>query len=477
MLNNPLKTQIYALRFYEEPRNELLKTNFMYKWTLAWRYFRKRPITILAVLAVALCVFIVVVVMTVMNGLVQEFRDKNHRYVGDCVISSDSLVGFGYYEPFVERLEQQPFVLAVSPVVRQVGLMSQPGGAWNMGIEIVGIDPQRHAKATGFGESLYFRRGNPALAFVPVYNPSLEGCVLGIDLVVRRGPNGDYLHEEEPFPYQLVISSFPLNIRGGLARAGTDMVSSRTFYYSDNCHTGLVKVDANAVYIPLETAQILCGMDSPLRRVNEISVKFRPGIPLDKGVGQVEALWQAHLQEYRDKPGGDLLEHVVVESWLQNRRSVIVPMEKEQALLILLFLMLGVITVFIIFVVLYMIVSHSGRDIGILRSIGVPISGVVVIFEGFAVLTGLVGALVGAAGGCLFLWRVNAIEHWLHQHYGWQLWDRSIYAIGDIPNRIDPILLAVVAAAAVLACLIGGLAPSIKAGLKRPVETLQINQI
>lgn len=191
----------------------------------------------------------------------------------------------------------------------------------------------------------------------------------------------------------------------------------------------------------------------------------------------MRTLWQEHAAAYRSEPGGELLDQVVVESWQQNRRSVIAPMEKEQAMLILLFLMLGVITVFIVFVVLYMIVSHSGRDIGILRSIGVPVGGVVVVFEGFAVLTGLIGALIGAAGGCLFLWRVNAIENWLHHRYGWQLWDRSVYAIGDIPNRIDPALLTAVAAAAVAACLIGGLAPSLKAGLKRPVETLQVSQI
>lgn len=449
----------------------------MYKWTLAWRYFRKRPISILAVTAVALCVFIVVVVMTVMNGLVREFRDKNHRYVGDCVISSDSLVGFGYYEPFIQKLEEQTFVEAVSPVVRQVGLMSQPGRSWNMGIEIVGIDPARHAQATGFGESLHFRKDRPELAFVPRYDPSLEGCVIGIDQVVRRGPQGGYLHASEPFPYEVIISSFPLNVRGGLARAGTDVVSSRAFHYSDNSHSGLVKVDASAVYIPIQTAQTLCGMDSPIRRINEISIRFRPGTAPAQAVRRVDALWQAHVEAWRSEPGGDLFDHVVVESWQQNRRSMIAPMEKEQTMLILLFLMLGVITVFIVFVVLYMIVSHSSRDIGILRSVGVPVGGVVAIYQGFAAVTGLVGAAVGTAVGSLFLWRINAVENWLHRQYGWQLWDRSVYAIGDIPNQIDPALLAGVFAAAVAACLVGGLVPSLKAGLKKPVETLQVSQI
>lgn len=449
----------------------------MYKWILAWRYFCKRPITLLAVAAVALCVFIVVVVMTVMNGLVQEFREKNHRYVGDCVISSDSLVGFGYYEPFVDRLIEQPFVEAVSPVVRQVGLLTQPGQSWNMGIEIVGIDPVLHARATGFGDSLHFRKDAPDLAFVPMYDPSQEGCVMGIDKIVRRNSDGVYIQDNEPFPFTLILSSFPLNIRGGLARAGTDMVSSRTFHYSDNSRSGLVKVDANVVYIPLEIAQTLCGMDSPLRRINEISIMFRPGVALANGVEQVDRLWRDHVAAWGDKPGGDLFDHVAVESWKQNRRAFIAPMEKEQVMLIMLFIMLGVITIFIVFVVLYMIVSHSSRDIGILRSIGAPTGAVVVVFEGFAILAGLVGAAAGAAAGMLFLWCINAIEDWLYQTCGWRLWDRAVYAIGDIPNQIDSTLIAAVFAAAVVACLIGGLAPSLKAGLKRPVETLQVSQI
>lgn len=80
----------------------------MIQWILAWRYFFKRPITILAVVAVALCVFIVIVVMTVMNGLLRDFREKNHAFTGDCVIASDSLVGFGYYADFLDRLVPSP---------------------------------------------------------------------------------------------------------------------------------------------------------------------------------------------------------------------------------------------------------------------------------------------------------------------------------------------------------------------------------
>jgi len=69
----------------------------MYKIILASRYLLKRRITYFAVLAVGLCVFIVVIVMTVMTGLVRDFKQKNHDFVGDCVVGTESLVGFAYY--------------------------------------------------------------------------------------------------------------------------------------------------------------------------------------------------------------------------------------------------------------------------------------------------------------------------------------------------------------------------------------------
>jgi hypothetical protein len=46
----------------------------MYKIILATRYLLRRRMTYFAVLAVALCVFIVLVVMTVMIGLVSDIK-------------------------------------------------------------------------------------------------------------------------------------------------------------------------------------------------------------------------------------------------------------------------------------------------------------------------------------------------------------------------------------------------------------------
>lgn len=450
----------------------------MLAWKLAIRYFRHRPSSWLAVAAVALCTFIVAVVLTVMNGLASDFKEKNHLAVGDCILSTDSLVGFPDDPNWLTLLESQPFIEAVSPAILGVGLVTQPGADWNIAVQFLGIDPVRHSAATGFGRSLYYRKNQPHLAFAPAYAPHEPGCVVGIDLAgVSRTSQGTYAHPLQQMPIRLILSSFPLTPRGAMARGGTDLVNSKTYYLADDSHTGIPQLDGSMIYLPLEEARLLTGMDSPFPRISSIHIRFKSSVGLQEGVEKVRKLWTEYLDSRRSHPYFNLLEAVRVQSWLENRRSRIAAIEKEQTMLILLFLMLGLITVFIVFVIFYMLVGHKSKDIGILKSVGMSKVRIAQVFLNFAALIGLSGALAGAAAGCLFLVYINPIENWLFEHFDFQLWDRTIYAIGQIPNQIQPSLLVSVGLAAVAACLAGALTPAVQAAQKETVEVLRVSQV
>ncbi len=450
----------------------------MYKFILPVRYLLKRRITYLAVAAVALCVFTVVVVMTVMNGLVSEFKDKNHDFVGDCIVSTESLVGFAYYEDFLRELQKQDFILAAAPVVKGFGLLTQPGTGRNIGVEIMGIEPASFCRATRFAQTLYYHKDNPDSAFTPPYDPAGAGCIVGIDMVsARRDRSGRYHHDPSPPQIELMVTCFPLTAKGALAKAGTDLVNSKTIYYSDDSHAGLVKIDSQMIYLRLEFAQNLFGMAGAIPRASAVHIKFADGMGLKKGVGKIAMMWDGFMSAHKNHKYANLLENVSVQSWLDYRRGSIAPMEKEQAMLILLFTMLGIITVFIIFVVFYMIISHKSKDIGILKSVGVSRTAIVQLFLTFAALVGVAGAGVGVAGGCGFLVKINDMEDWLFEHFGWQLWDRTVYAIGEIPNDIEWEVLAVITVSAILTALAGALVPSARAAARRPVEVLQVAQL
>ncbi|MCX5634901.1 MAG: hypothetical protein NTW55_03540, partial [Planctomycetota bacterium] len=181
----------------------------MYKIILAIRYLLKRRISYLAFLAVALCVFIVVVVMTVMTGVVGDFKEKNHNFAGDCVVGTESLVGFPYYEDFVKILEQADFVYAVSPVIKSYALVSPRQNSRNVGLELIGIDPARHIRATGFGDTLYYHPNDPAKAFCPEYDPNSIGFIIGIDRWIARNAEGRYDYESVARNDELIVSCIP----------------------------------------------------------------------------------------------------------------------------------------------------------------------------------------------------------------------------------------------------------------------------
>jgi lipoprotein-releasing system permease protein len=137
----------------------------------------------------------------------------------------------------------------------------------------------------------------------------------------------------------------------------------------------------------------------------------------------------------------------------------------------------GITTVFIVLVVFYMIISHKSKDIGILKSIGVSNLDIIELFSGYAFLVSTIGSGIGLFAGWIFLLKINPIEDWLFEHFGFQLWDRTIYAIGDIPNKVEFNILATIVISATIACLVGALIPSLQAAIQKPVDTLQVGQL
>ena len=449
----------------------------MYKILLALRYLLKRKITYFAIIAVTLCVFIVVVVMTVMAGLVNDFRERNYRFVGDCVVGTDSLVGFAYYEDFMTILEQQDFVEAVSPVIKSFALVRSKFTNQDDTVEIMGIDPARHSLVTDFSNTLSYHKNSISKAFTLAYDPNLTGCIPGEDWLRLRYYLDLYGNEADIARLDLSISCFPLTSRGALAQAGTDLVDTKTFYYSDNFDSGLPRVDSALFYLPFNDVQRLCGMGGPTKRISWIHIKFKQDVNLQSGCEKVRSLWSQYSQEKSGETQAYLLDTVSVQSWKQYRRETIAPMEQEQTLMSIMFVFVGITTVFIILVVFYMIISHKSKDIGILKSVGASSSDIIQLFSVFAFLVGLIGSIIGLFAGWLFLLNINRIEGWLYKHYGFQLWDRSMYTIGDIPNQVEIHVLLIIAVSAIIACLIGAFIPSRQAAKQKIVDTLQVTQL
>lgn len=449
----------------------------MLQLVLAIKYMFKRRIASLAVLTVALSVFVAFVVLTVMHGLVSGFKEANHAFVGDCVVGTESLVGFAYYDELIEKIEALPGVLSTSPVVKTYGLFKETGSGYGDGIEVMGIDPVRHARVADFTSFLQYRSDQIEYIFDVTGDANRPGCAFGVDNVLERDQNGDYPFSDYLWPREYDITCFPLTANGALKRSGVGEVSTRRFVLTDTVHSGLAKKDSQVMYMAMNEAQQLSGMDSPVPRISAIHVRFVENVPFKQGTQAVSEAFLEFRQDCSDRNLAFLLETVRVQDWKRYCRDMIGPVEKEELALVFMFVLVGMTTVFIVLVIFHMIISHKSRDIGVLRSMGVSSPQIMGLYWTFALFIGALGAGAGLGGGWLFLSRINQVEAWLFEKIHYQLFNRAMFAIDEIPHDIDTQMMVMIGLFALLSCWIGALIPAWQAARLQPIKTLQVSQL
>ncbi|MCF7972246.1 MAG: FtsX-like permease family protein [Phycisphaerae bacterium] len=449
----------------------------MLQLILAIKYMFKRRIASLAVLTVALSVFVTLVVLTVMHGLLAGWKDVNHALVGDCVVGTESLVGFAYYDELMTRLEALPDVAAVSPVVKTYGLFTETSTGYSNGIEVMGIDPVRHAKATEFARFLHYRSDQVGQVFDAVGDANRPGCAFGVDCVLMRDQNGEYPFSDFLWPRDYDVTCFPLTARGVLKRSGVGEVSTKRFTLTDTVHSGLPKNDDQVVYVALHEAQQLSGMDLPVPRISALHIRFREATTINQGTQETASVFEAFKQDCAGRNLAFLLDTVHVQDWKRYCRAMIAPVEKEELALVFMFVLVGLTTVFIVLVIFYMIVSHKSKDIGTLKSMGVSSIQIMGLYWLFALMIGSLGAGLGLGGGWLFLSRMNGVEAWLFEKFHFQLFNRAMFAIDEIPHDIDVSMVVLIGLFALVSCLTGALIPAWQAARLQPAKTLQVSQL
>jgi len=147
----------------------------MYKLFLSLRYLRSRVIAYFAVLAVALCVAMMLIVISVMNGFLDKIERAAKGLFGDVVVDSASLSGVARYDEFIAELERKvPEVESASPFILTFGILRLPGYDYRQMVQVAGIRLPQQASVTDFAEGLHFQRGLKRPTFDPPFELLLE---------------------------------------------------------------------------------------------------------------------------------------------------------------------------------------------------------------------------------------------------------------------------------------------------------------
>ena len=295
-----------------------------------------------------------------------------------------------------------------------------------------------------------------------VFDASKEqrtGIVLGIGIGSVRGRDlagkvKDYFFIR---PGDDVNVAFPN--AGTPPRAIDEMFTVVDFYESK-----MSEYDATFAFVPIEALQRARGMIDPMSNVGavtSIQVKLKKGADL-------AAARDALRDEFPPTES-----YVQVNSWRDTQGPLLAAVQMETTILNVLLFMIIAVAGFGILATFFMIVVEKTRDIGVLKSLGAPGSGIASIFLGYGVLLGSVGSGAGVICGLLFVWKINEIARILEWFTGREVFDPTVYYFDSIPTVIHPFTIVWVSIGAILIAIMASVLPSLRAARMHPVEALR----
>jgi lipoprotein-releasing system permease protein len=124
-------------------------------------------------------------------------------------------------------------------------------------------------------------------------------------------------------------------------------------------------------------------------------------------------------------------------TWEDSASAFLRALEIEDNVMFIIMAILVLIAAMNIVSGLIMLVKNKGRDIGILRTIGLSEGAVLRVFFLCGAATGLLGTLFGVILGCLFAIYIDPIFSFVNWVGGGGVWDPSIRGIYNVPAKLE----------------------------------------
>jgi lipoprotein-releasing system permease protein len=161
----------------------------VYKLFLTIRYLRKRRIAYFAIAAVMLCTAMVLIVMSVMGGFLDQLKVKARGLLGDIIVDNESYGGFPLYEEFLADVAQWPEIKKATPLIYSYGLLRIVATAQTNTVRVVGLRLEDVYEVNAFKASLYYEHHYPGTTTLAPQQQPLVGFDMSADLIDWRDEN------------------------------------------------------------------------------------------------------------------------------------------------------------------------------------------------------------------------------------------------------------------------------------------------
>lgn len=155
----------------------------------------------------------------------------------------------------------------------------------------------------------------------------------------------------------------------------------------------------------------------------------------------------------------------VARDWMQLHRNLFAALKLEKLAMFIILTMIVLVAAFNIVSTLIMKVMDKGAEIGILKSIGASSKSIMLIFMVEGVVIGLVGTLLGTAGGAMICK--------LQETYKIVRLQSDVYLLDAVPILMKGTDLALIASSTLVLSFLATLYPSWRAARLDPVVAIR----
>ena len=391
-------------------------------------------ISAISMVGVAIGVAVLIVVLSVMNGFEHELRARILSLTSHATITAFGEGLAAWPELRAEAL-QNPRVAAVTPFVEgEVLLIADlPGGA-SGAATLRGIDPALESGVSALHERL---TSGSMQALVP----GGFAVILGQELAARLGVGvGD----------AVVVAV----AKGHVTPAGV-VPRLRRFTVAGLFRSGMYEIDATLAVVHIGDAARLLRLGQNVSGLR-LAVKDPYEAP-------------TAVREVARALGGGLY----VEDWTQRNANFFRSIELTKRMMFFILLLVVAVAAFNIVSTLVMAVKDKQPDIAILRTIGARPASILAVFTTQGTVIGLLGTIAGVALGVLLSVNLESLIHGLERLSGIRFMDASVYLMSDLPARVEPRDVALIAGTAFALCCLSTVYPAWRAATTDPARALR----
>jgi lipoprotein-releasing system permease protein len=424
----------------------LLDTRDTAEWFIAVRYLvaKRRQtfisvITGICVVGIAAGVWLIITVLSVMNGFERIWRDEIIGNRAHLTVQH----GFGPFADYASvlaRVEAMSEVVAASPFLDAEGMVRGNAGEI-VAVRVRGVDPTRVGRVTDLREDL-IAGSIEALAPDPDAPDADPGIVIGSQLAAAIGATvGDPLLLVSPFGGPQT----PLGPSPRLARFRIAGVFESSFFQYDEMFT----------YVSLAAAQ-------DFRRASDV----------------VDGIEVRTTDYYRSQAVGQAIAQELgfpffTRDWKEFFPAFFQALKSERIMMFVLLTMIMVVAAFSIVSTLVMMIMEKSSDIAILKAMGAKDASIERIFAIEGTLIGLVGTGLGVLAGVSVTARIAWIQQQIESVTGIDTLPASVYQFSTLPAELDAGQVAIAVGIAMILSLGATLLPSRQGARLEPVEALR----